>query len=303
MDLGHTIIIGDVHGMYDELQQLLAAVKYDPSIDRLVLTGDVIHKGPMQLECVQQLAGLGAELALGNHEEKQARFRSTLERHGEKKAMKMKGSREMMDLEEELSDNDRAWLESARLFVPVPGGVVVHAGIPYDLETIPSPEEIELMGKGERNRLMQVLRIRHVRGIPRSTVQLRLKYSGFGLTPENIDELLERSFVTQLAAKSEDHELVQVSHRRRGEFLSLGSETDDDPYWTDLYDGRFGNVYYGHQPWTGAERPRAHGQTFGMDLGAVFGGRLAAAVMDNEAIQTDFYTVAAGRKHADGLWD
>ncbi len=35
-----TYLIGDVHGCYDELQALLQQVSFDPSRDRLWLTGD-----------------------------------------------------------------------------------------------------------------------------------------------------------------------------------------------------------------------------------------------------------------------
>ena len=182
--MSRTIIIGDVHGMYDELLELIELTGYQQGSDRLVLTGDVIHKGPMQSACVRTLHRLGAELVMGNHEEKQARFREVLQQRGEKKAMKLKGAREMMELEQELDELDRAWLDSAELFVQVPGGVVVHAGIPTELDSIPTHEEIEAMSKGEYSRLLQVLRIRHIRGTPASKVQLRLEYDGFGLTPE-----------------------------------------------------------------------------------------------------------------------
>ena len=42
------ILVGDVHGAFDELKALLQKVDYDPSdgADHLVLTGDMVAKGP-----------------------------------------------------------------------------------------------------------------------------------------------------------------------------------------------------------------------------------------------------------------
>jgi serine/threonine protein phosphatase 1 len=34
-----------------------------------------------------------------------------------------------------------------------------------------------------------------------------------------------------------------------GEFLALGANQPGDPFWADIYDGRFGHVIFGHQPW------------------------------------------------------
>ena len=304
MNLGNTIVIGDVHGMYDELNHLLDAVGYQQGVDQLVMAGDVIHKGPKQAEVVRLLFDIGAEMVLGNHEEKQNRFRHTLDHVSRKSALRIKGAKEMLALEDGIDDAHRLWMESAHLFAQVPGGVVVHAGIPGWLSRIPTDAMVWLMSKKERSKLNQVLRIRHVRGTSRTTLQVRLEYSGHMLTPERIDEMLERDFIAQLAAASESHELVKVVHRHRGEFISLGKETEEDPFWTELYDGRFGHVYYGHQPWLGTTRPRATTWTSGMDLGAVFGGRLAAAILPrDEGDIIEYHTVEAGEKYANGLWD
>jgi hypothetical protein len=300
--MARTIIIGDIHGMHDELCRLLEACGYEQGADRVVPVGDIIHKGPLQPECVQLLRGIGAEPALGNHEDKQQRFRHVLERYGEDRALKLKGAREMMDLEEDLDSDDIFWLESAQLFVPVPGGVVVHAGIPMDLVKIPSPAEIAAMDKRNRKDLMRVLRLRHVRGRPRSTVQLRLTYDGLGLQPGQIDQMLEDHFLPQLASGCADHQTVHVAHEHRGGYLPAGSETEDDPFWTELYDGRFGTVYYGHQPWRKTSRPRVEGHTVGMDLGCVFGNRLAAAVLE-PGKPVRYRTVRASSAHSDLLWD
>jgi hypothetical protein len=45
-----TIVVGDIHGCYDELEDLLAEVEFGKS-DRLVSVGDLITKGPKNRKC------------------------------------------------------------------------------------------------------------------------------------------------------------------------------------------------------------------------------------------------------------
>lgn len=62
-----TIVIGDLHGCYDEALELLARVGATSS-DRVIFTGDLIDRGPKPRECVE--LAMRHESLLGNHEEK-----------------------------------------------------------------------------------------------------------------------------------------------------------------------------------------------------------------------------------------
>jgi len=63
-----TIVIGDVHGCYEELQDLLRAVKVRPD-DRLISVGDLICKGPDSRRVMEwAMAQPNLECVLGNHE-------------------------------------------------------------------------------------------------------------------------------------------------------------------------------------------------------------------------------------------
>lgn len=66
-----TLVIGDVHGCLYELQDLLveATVMAGPEL-QVVSVGDLIDKGPMSLQALQQLKGLNVHVVQGNHETK-----------------------------------------------------------------------------------------------------------------------------------------------------------------------------------------------------------------------------------------
>ncbi len=66
---GRDFVIGDLHGCYDELVSLLKHVKFNPKIDRLFSTGDLIDRGPKPVECFELLSKPWFYPVLGNHED------------------------------------------------------------------------------------------------------------------------------------------------------------------------------------------------------------------------------------------
>ena len=62
-----TIVIGDLHGCYDEALKLLKTLALSPS-DRVIFAGDLVDRGPQPRECVE--LAMQHESVLGNHEEK-----------------------------------------------------------------------------------------------------------------------------------------------------------------------------------------------------------------------------------------
>lgn len=47
------IIIGDIHGCYDELMELLKKCHHNSKTDSLILVGDLVCKGPKSAEVVK----------------------------------------------------------------------------------------------------------------------------------------------------------------------------------------------------------------------------------------------------------
>jgi hypothetical protein len=63
-----TIIIGDVHGCIDELNDLLTLAEVNKKKDRIVFIGDLVAKGPDSGAVYARYRKLGAQSVLGNHE-------------------------------------------------------------------------------------------------------------------------------------------------------------------------------------------------------------------------------------------
>lgn len=63
--------------------------------------------------------------------------------------------------------------------------------------------------------------------------------------------------------------------------IAFGQEKPGNKFWGEVYDGRFGHVFFGHQPWY-QENPKFFEHATGIDLGCVHGGVLCAAVIPSK---------------------
>jgi len=134
------IVVGDVHGCREELDELLTLVQFKNTQDEcLVFVGDLVDRGPDPVGCVRRARELGASCAMGNHEEKHIRWRNWENRikAGEAKKNPMRRFDEQrMQEHMALSDEDIAYLmampKTVGLGHQTPGWVVVHAGFECD---------------------------------------------------------------------------------------------------------------------------------------------------------------------------
>ena len=116
------IFIGDIQGCRDELERLLALLKFDPAQDTLEPVGDFVNRGPDSLGALRLMKSLGAGGVLGNHD-----LHLLAARRG---ARTLRPSDtlgpilEAPDREELL-----AWLSAKPFIKTWPGLILVHAGL------------------------------------------------------------------------------------------------------------------------------------------------------------------------------
>ena len=71
--MGRTIIVGDIHGCFDELQRLLGELDFSDA-DEVVSVGDLVDRGPQSLEVWDFFRQRpNASAIMGNHERKHVR--------------------------------------------------------------------------------------------------------------------------------------------------------------------------------------------------------------------------------------
>lgn len=124
--MGRSILVGDIHGCRRELEALLDRVAF-ASGDRLVLVGDLVARGPDTRGVLALARRLGAQVVLGNHEERLLAARDA-RRCGERGPRLSPSHAQVF---EELDDEDWAMLDALPLHVDLPshGIRVVHAGV------------------------------------------------------------------------------------------------------------------------------------------------------------------------------
>jgi serine/threonine protein phosphatase 1 len=66
---GRDLIVGDMHGCINAFNKLLDKANFDPSRDRVLCTGDLTHRGPNSLQCLELLKEPWFFSVRGNHEE------------------------------------------------------------------------------------------------------------------------------------------------------------------------------------------------------------------------------------------
>ena len=84
-----------------------------------------------------------------------------------------------------------------------------------------------------------------------------------------------------------------------GKFVALGAEQPGWPYWAEVYDGRYGKVFFGHHPFL-QPGPAVFPFASGIDTGCVYGGWLTACILEAEG-GTRYLNVRAHRQYAERI--
>ena len=122
------IIVGDVHGCADELNEIILKTKFSLGSDILYLTGDAFARGPNPLGVWQTIVKSQAKMVLGNHD---VRLREQLgmilanKDPGPLKADQYYTICQLESVHTEVFD----WLSNCPLFIKNKQFLLVHAGI------------------------------------------------------------------------------------------------------------------------------------------------------------------------------
>lgn len=65
---GRDFVVGDIHGHFTRFMKLLDAVKFDPTVDRIFSTGDLVDRGMENEDCLRLLHNDWFNATIGNHE-------------------------------------------------------------------------------------------------------------------------------------------------------------------------------------------------------------------------------------------
>jgi bis(5'-nucleosyl)-tetraphosphatase (symmetrical) len=116
------IFIGDIQGCLEELERLLALLKFDTARDALEPVGDLVNRGPDSLGVLRLLKSMNAGGVLGNHD-----LHLLATSRGARK------QRRGDTLSEILEAHDRedllVWLRAKPFVKTWPGLILVHAGL------------------------------------------------------------------------------------------------------------------------------------------------------------------------------
>jgi hypothetical protein len=130
---GRTLIVGDVQGCKDELDGLLESVAYVPRVDRLVLVGDVVARGPDSRGALRRVVELGAAMVRGNHEQRLLAGHAGAVRLGA----------DHQSVADSFSADDWRTLEAMPLWLDLPEHDlrIVHAGVIPGVEITRTPKD------------------------------------------------------------------------------------------------------------------------------------------------------------------
>ncbi len=137
--MGKIFAIGDIHGSFDRLQDLMQKIPIDFTNDTLVFIGDYIDRGPASVEVVDYLLDLkkrvpGIIFLKGNHEDMLEKYLDGTDRF----TYLLNGGQNTLD--SYLSKTDRSdsfpiptdhieFFKSLRLYYETEAYIFVHAGL------------------------------------------------------------------------------------------------------------------------------------------------------------------------------
>jgi len=150
--LSRTVVVGDIHGCYDELLALVGRIGLGES-DRLISVGDLVTKGAKSREVLELfMADERFSSVLGNHDRAILEYWQGARRKKELKPAQKRCAKELKEGRERYA----AYLESLPGHIDLGSHVVVHAGLRPGIEvsrqTLDDLTELRTLGPDRASR-------------------------------------------------------------------------------------------------------------------------------------------------------
>ena len=257
--------IGDVQGCFDALRALLDKLCYDPTVDRLWFTGDLVNRGPQSLQVLRLVSSLPkAQTVLGNHD---LHLLAAASGHATRKKNDTFGD----ILAAQDRDSLLAWLRSCPLLLhdEQHDYTMVHAGLlpAWDLPTAQrlASEAEQAIAHSDRNELFTHM---------------------YGDTPNHWQEDLE-SWARLRVIINACTRLRYCDHQGHMDLRQKGRPGQQPPHllpWFQIAERktRTTRIVFGH--WSTLGIWNADG-VLGIDSGCLWGGKLTAVRLDTDAPQ------------------
>ncbi|GFR39837.1 hypothetical protein Agub_g331 [Astrephomene gubernaculifera] len=248
---GRLIVVGDCHGC-PELFRLLSSLGYDPAADNLILSGDLVNKGPASLAVLDAVPQLQAMAVRGNHDDAVLEAWLAFRRGGES-ALSSK-----FEWVRHMNESQAAVLAELPFTVSVPeyGIAVVHAGLVPGLPL----EQQDLWAMYKMRNLVR-MEEQEEEGGKAAAVE-----GGPG-----------EGAMTHGSANGNGAAAIIADGRgeRRTRYRPVEKAKEGGDPWATLWQGP-PHVFFGHDA---KRRLQLHPAATGLDTGCVYGGKLTAAVM------------------------
>jgi bis(5'-nucleosyl)-tetraphosphatase (symmetrical) len=282
------LIIGDVHGMLDQLEALLSEAEYSSSrSDRVIFVGDLINKGPKSSGVVQYAMDINATSVRGNHEDKvlrvwagaeEARMQAEDKGKDGVKAYKAfkdglgAGKEKAVETAESLTPEQRTWLSALPVALrlgdlPGLGDVaVVHGGMVPGI----SLDEQEPWA---------MYNIRALIDFDDEDVTQSDEFQA--TIEERLVDMAPGNKPSQQALESAKQRVIEL-YRKVGHIPT--SEFDDGKWWVEVWNQQQEEkaksermtVVYGHDS---KRKIQMKGYSIGLDSGCVNGKKMTALVL------------------------
>jgi hypothetical protein len=150
--VSRTVVVGDVHGCYDELVELVERVGLGES-DRLICVGDLLAKGKKSREVLELfITDARFSSVIGNHDRAVLEYWKGLRKKKHLKDAQRKAAKKLKEWRERYA----AYLETLPPYIDLGSHVVVHAGlrpgVPLAEQTLDDLTALRTLGPDRESR-------------------------------------------------------------------------------------------------------------------------------------------------------